>query len=244
MKRILMGTAAAILLIIGCGAAHAESGKGVEAGVQMWVNEWTHDVPTRIVGGQLQPGGSITSDAAVLLGPAIEVKFPNHFFVDASYLFSVSDYTFSDNFNTTFNDERQDANLAIGYMIVPEFGVLAGYKNSRFKEKETGIESTVYGPLIGMIGIAPMYYNSAFYGRLDYLFTRFKQSGGVDAFSGAAVQGFREDSPGWILEVGFKFDFTREFNGRIGYRYETNEGSNSNVRDSFSGPIFGGMVAF
>lgn len=244
MKRILIGVVSALLLVAGSGAAGAETGKGVEAGVQMWINEWTHDVPTRIVGGVFMPGGSITSDTTVLLGPAIEVKFPNHVFVDASYLFSVSDYTFSDNFGTVFNDERQDANVAIGYMIVPEFGVLAGYKNSWFKEKETGIEDTVYGPLIGIIGIAPMYGNAAFYGRLDYLFTRFKQSGGVDAFSGAAVQGFREDSPGWTIELGFKVNFTREFNGRIGYRYETNEGSTSNVRDSFSGLILGGMVAF
>jgi opacity protein-like surface antigen len=228
MKRILIGVVSALLLVAGSGVAHAEVSRGVEAGVQMWVNEWTHDVPG---------AGSITSDATVLLGPAIEVKFPNHVFLDASYLFSVSDYTFSNNFSTIFNDERQDANLAIGYMIVPEFGVLAGYKNSWFKEKETGIEDTVYGPLIGMIGIAPMYWNGAFYGRLDYLFTRFKQSGG-------GVDGFREDSPGWTIELGFKIDFTREFNGKFGYRYETNEGSNSNVRDSFSGPIFGAMVAF
>jgi hypothetical protein len=237
MKRILIGIVSALLLVAGGGMAGAEQGKGVEAGVQMWINDWTHDAPSRIVGGVFTPGGSITSDTTVLLGPAIEVKFPNHFFVDASYLFSVSDYTFSDNFGTVFNDERQDANLTIGYMIVPEFGVLAGYKNSWFKEKETGIENTVYGPLIGMIGIAPMYYNAAFYGRLDYLFTRFKQSGG-------GIGGFQEDSPGWDFEVGFKVDFTREFNGKIGYRYETNEGSNSNFRDSFSGLILGGMVAF
>ena len=224
MKRILMGTAAAILLIMGCGAAHAEAGKGVEAGVKMWVNEWTHDVPG---------AGSITSDTTVLFGPAIEVKFPNRVFVEASYLFSLSDYTFSS--DTTFNDKRQDADVAIGYMIVPEFGVRAGYKSSVFKEKETGIKDTVYGPLIGMIGIAPMYYNAAFYGKLDYLFTRFKQTGPV---------GFQEDSPGWILEFGFKVDFTREFSGTFGYKYETNTGNNSDVQDSFSGLIFGAMVGF
>ncbi len=227
MKRILIGVFSALLLVAGSGAASAETGKGVEAGVKMWINDWTHEVPG---------AGSITSDTTVLLGPAIEVKFPNHVFVDASYLFSVSDYTFSDSFGTVFNDERQDANLAIGYMIVPEFGVLAGYKNYWIKEKETGIEDTVYGPLIGMIGIAPVYFNAAFYGRLDYLFTRFKESG--------ALGGFKEDSPGWTIELGFRIDFTREFNGRFGYRYETNEGSNSNVRDSFSGLIFGAMVAF
>ncbi len=223
MKRILIAAVTALLLT-GSGVARAASGKGVEAGVQMWINEWTHDVPGV---------GSITSDSAVLLGPAIKVKFPNNAFFDASYLFSVSDYTFSN--DTIYNDERQDANAAIGYMIVPGFGVLAGYKNSAFKEKETGIKDTVYGPLIGMIVIAPTDVNSSFYGKLNYLFTRFKQQ---DAFGG-----FQEDSQGWIFEFGFKFDFTREFNGTIGYKYETNTGSNSNIEDSFSGLTFGAMFA-
>ncbi len=224
MKHILMGVIVA-MLVLGSGAARAEAGKGVEAGVRMWINDWTHDVPGV---------GSITSDSTVLFGPVIKVKFPNHVFVDASYLFSVSDYTFSS--DIIYNDDRQDADVAIGYLIVPEFGVMAGYKNTSFKEKETGIKDTVYGPTVGMIGIAPMYYNAAFYGKLDYLFTRFKQQ---DAFGG-----FQEDSPGWILEVGFKFDFTREFHGTFGYKYETNTGSNSNIEDSFSGLIFGGMFVF
>ncbi len=225
MKRILIGAVSAMLLATGSGAARAEAGRGVEAGVQMWVNQWTHDVPGV---------GSITSDTTVLFGPAVEVNFPNHVFVDASYLFSVSDYTFSN--DTIYNDERQDANVAIGYMIVPEFGVLAGYKNSTFKEKETGIKDAVYGPLIGMIVIAPMYVNASFYGKLNYLFTRYKQSG--------AFGGFQEESPGWTFELGFKFDFTREFYGTFGYKYETNTGSNSNIVDSFSGIIFGAMFAF
>lgn len=225
MKRILTGAVTALLLVMCSGYARAEAGTGVEAGFQMWVNEWTHDVPG---------AGSITSDTTVLFGPAIEVKFPNNVFVNASYLFSLSDYTFSS--DMIYNDERQDANAAIGYMIVPGFGVLAGYKNSTFKEKETGIKDTVYGPVIGMVVSAPMYVNASFYGRLDYLFTKFKQS---DAFGG-----FQEDSPGWTFELGFKFDFTREFHGTFGYKYEMNEGSESNVRDSFSGLIFGAMFAF
>jgi opacity protein-like surface antigen len=230
MKRMLIGVVSVLLLVAGSGTTSAEERNGVEAGIRMWINDWTIDEPL---------AGSITSDTTVLLGPAIEVKFPNHVFLDASYLFSLSDYTFSDNVSFISNFERQDANLAIGYMIVPEFGLLAGYKNSWVKEKERGIEQTVHGPLIGMIGIAPIYYSAAFYGRLDYLFTRFKQSGAVAL---NAIN--REESPGWTIEFGFKFDFTREFNGRIGYRYETNEGSNTNVRDSFSGLILGGMVAF
>jgi hypothetical protein len=225
MKRILRVVLAALLLAAVCGTAQAEAGNGVEAGVMMWVNQWTHDVPG---------SGSITSDSTVLFGPAIEVKFPNHVFVDASYLFSLSDYTFSN--GAIYNDDRQDADVAIGYMIVPEFGVLAGYKNSTFKERETGIKDTVYGPLIGMVVIAPMAINAAFYSKLNYLFTRFKQQD--------ALGSFQEDSPGWTFEIGFKVGFTREFSGTFGYRYETNTGSNSNIQDSFSGLIFGAMLAF
>jgi len=227
MKRILIGVAAALLLIAGSGAVRAEESNWVEAGVKWWVNDWTHDDPRF---------GSITSDTTVLFGPEIKVKFPNHVFVEASYLFSLSDYTFSDNFNTTFNDDRQDANVAIGYMIVPEFGVLAGYKNSVNRTKETGIQDTVDGPVIGMVLNAPMYYNASFYGKLNYLFTRFKQQGG-------GINGFQEDSPGWMWEFGFKVAFTRQFYGTFGWRYETNTGSNSNVQDSFSGLIFGATLA-
>jgi len=224
MKRIFIGAVAALLLIAGSGAVHAEPGNGVEAGFQMWINDWTHYVPG---------AGSITSDYTVLIGPEVRVKFPNHAFVEASYLFSLSDYTFSS--DRIYNDERQDANVSIGYMIIPEFGVLAGYKNSIFRERETGIKDTVYGPVIGMIGIAPMSFNTSLYGKLNYLFTRFKQED--------ARGGFQEDSPGWTFEFGLKFAFTRGSYGTVGYKYETNRGSNSNIEDSFSGFIFGAMFA-
>lgn len=225
MKRILLGVISVLLLVAGSGTARAGEDKGVEAGFKMWINDWTHDVPG---------AGSITSDTTVLFGPALEVKLPNHVFVEASYLFSLSDYTFLS--DMIYNDERQDADVSIGYQIVPEFRVMAGYKKSSFKEKETGIKDTVYGPLIGMIGIAPLSYNAAFYGKLDYLFTRFKQQGG-------GLDGFEEDSPGWTLELGCKFDFTRVFSGTFGYKYETNTGSNSDIQDSFSGLIFNAMFA-
>jgi len=221
MKRMLVGAVAALLMIVGSGAAYAENGNGVDLGVKMWVNWWTHDDPQF---------GSITSDMTALLGPEIKVRLSNRAFVEASYLFSLSDYTFSS--GVVYNDDRQDANVAIGYMIVPEFGVRAGYKNSENQTRETGIRDTVYGPFIGMVVIAPMYYNAAFYSKFDYLFTRFKQTGG-----------FQEDSPGWIVEFGFNVNFTRSSYGTFGYKYETNRGSNSGVEDSFSGLIFGATFA-
>ncbi len=220
MKRIFIGVAAALMLIAGSGSAHAQEGAGVELGLKMWINDWTRD----------EPGfASNTSDSTVLLGPAIEVKLPNYFFLEASYLFSTADYDFPD---TGEKIERQDLDAAIGYMIVPGFGVLGGYKNSSFKPRDTGSTFTVSGPVIGIIGIAQVDPYLSFYGRFNYLFTTFDQGD------------FREDSPGWIFEFGVKYAFTREFLGSIGYKYETNEGNDSNVRDTFSGLTLSGMVAF
>ncbi len=219
MKRILIEIAAAMLLIMGAGAGRAE-GAGVEVGIKMWINDWTQDVPGF---------GSITSDSAVLLGPAIAVKPGDRVFGEASFLFSTSDYTFN---ATATNIERQDVDLTIGYMVIPEFGVSAGYKNSSFKERETGFKSTVDGPVLGVIGIAPVAPDLSFYGKFNYLFTKF---------DGEFI---REDSPGWIFEFGIKFAFTREFLGTLGYKYETNEGNTTNIRDAFSGLTLSAMVGF
>ena len=222
MKRILIGAVAALLLIAANGAALAQERTEVEVGVKFWFNDWTQDAPG---------SPSATSDTAVLFGPTIEVTFPNHVFMEGSYLVSTSDYNFS---NAQF--DRQDLELSVGYMIVPAFGVLAGYKNSDFNENLTGEKDTVSGPLIGIIGIARVDPYLSFYGKFDYLFTRFKATvGGLT---------FEEGNPGWIFEVGIKFAFTREFLGTIGYKYETYEGNDTNVQDSFSGLTLGGLVRF
>jgi opacity protein-like surface antigen len=229
MKRILIGAVAALLLIAANGAALAQERTEVEVGVKFWFNDWTRDQPIF---------GSTTSDTTVLFGPTIEVKFPNQVFLGGSYLVSTSDYDFPD--GTRF--DRQDLELEIGYMIVPGFGVLAGYKNSSFKERaglDVGLEDTVSGPLIGIIGIARVDPYLSFYGKFDYLFTRLKETGGAGPGSV-----FEEGNPGWIFEFGVKFAFTREFLGTIGYKYETYEGNDSNVRDSFSGLTLGGLVRF
>jgi hypothetical protein len=224
MKRIFIGAAAVLLLIAANGAALAEESTKVEVGVKFWFNDWTHDVPGL---------PSITSDTTTLFGPTIEVKFPNQVFVEGSYLVATSDYSFPDGTRV----DRQDLEASIGYMIVPEFGVLAGYKNSDFKDNFTGEKDTVSGPLIGIIGIAQVDPYLSFYGKFDYLFTRFKATGG-------GLPAFEEGSPGWIFEFGVKFAFTREFLGTIGYRYETNTGNDSSVQDSFSGLTLGALVKF
>jgi opacity protein-like surface antigen len=223
MKRFLCVIVIALLLIAGVPPVHAADGTKIEAGIKMWLNNWHRDQPGFV---------GISSDSTMLLGPAVEAKLGERVFLEASYLFSTADYRFSE---TGDNISRQDADLAVGYLVVPEFGLFAGYKQATFKWA-TGVKETLSGPVMGIVLQAPMDPWLTFYGRLLYLFTEFEQddAGMVN----------REDSPGWGLEFGLKYTFTRQFLGSIGYRYEENTGNKSDATDSFSGLTFGAMIRF
>lgn len=197
-----------------------------DVGLKMWLNSWHQDSPG---------SGGITSDTTMLIGPTFEARFTNNLFLETSVLVSTADYAFPQP-GGSVNIDRQDFDIALGYMVAPGFGLLAGYKDSTFHESATGIQSTVSGPIIGVLGIAPVDEQLSFYGRLDYLFTEFSTN---DPLSVS-----REDSPGWLVDVGMRYAFTRGFSGSIGYRYETNEGNVTHVRDSFSGLTLGGMFTF
>lgn len=214
-------------LVLAAGSAPADAGEGmqIEAGIKMWLNSWSRDKPGYT---------GVSSDSTMLLGPAVEAKFGERVFVEASYLFSTADYRFSETDN---NLSRRDADLAVGYLVVPAFGLFAGYRESAFEEKKTGYKSTLSGPVTGIVLQAPMDPWLTFYSRLFYLFTQFEQTG-----AGAALQ--EEDSPGWGLAFGLKYVFTRQFAGSIGFRYEENTGKESDVSDSFGGLTMSAMILF
>jgi hypothetical protein len=224
MKRSFSVIVFALLLFAGAPPVHAGDGTKIDAGIKMWLNNWHRDQPGFI---------GISSDSTMLLGPAVDAELGEQIFLEASYLFSTADYRFSE---TGDNVSRQDADIAVGYRVVPGFGLFAGYKYATFKWAATGIKETLSGPSLGMDAQARMDPMLTFYGRLLYLFTRFEQDG--------AGTVFQEDSPGWGLEFGLNFAFTRQFLGSIGYRYEENTGNKSDVTDAFSGLTFGAMLRF
>ena len=225
MKGILVSVIPVLLLAAGAPAVSAQEAPGVEAGFKMWVNDWTHSVP----GGE-----SIRSDSAVLLGPAVSAHFGNGLFAEGSYLFSASDYGFSN--ANTFTIDRQDVDVSVGYMIIPEFGFTAGYKNSFFNDRTNGIKDRVFGPQLGVVGRTFVDEDLSFYGKLNYLITKFRQEDALGILE--------EDSPGWIFEFGAKLRFSPQFSGALGYKYETNQGNTTQIEDSFSGLTLGGMWSF
>lgn len=227
MKRIISGIMMALLLVVMSGAARAEEekveGTVIKAGIKMWMNSWKREAPGT---------ESMKSNNILLVGPSIEAELNDRFFVEASYLFSASDYKFTEAGVTTEFD-RSDLDLALGTNLNRYVGAMIGYRNSAFKEKETGAKESLYGLFYSVRGSAPLNETISLYGKLTYLSTRFKAEGQA-----------REEAPGWIAEAGIKYAFNKELTGDLGYKYETTKGKDSSIKDTFTGVTLGVMYAF
>ena len=227
MKRIASGVVAALLFLTMSAGARAEEGKseGVEvtAAVKAWMNQWKRSDPA---------AESKTSNSIILIGPAIEVEFPVGIFVEASYLTSMADYKVSEA-TGDIKFSRTDIDLAAGYMFNHNVGAFVGYRNSEFKEKDSGAKETLSGTLLGVRGSVPVSEAFSVYGKATYLFTNLKPS---DADS--------EQAPGWIAEAGLKYAFTKAFAGALGYKYETTKTKDSKIEDTFTGATLDVMYTF
>jgi len=232
MKRILVGVVAALLLIgvSGAvraeeGAVHAQEGIEVEVGVKAWFNKWKRELPT---------DETSRSKCSRLFGPTVEVKLPVHIFAEASYMTSLNDYRVNEAVGQKKFD-RKDIDAAVGYAITPAVSVLAGYKQSKFKE-ESGNKETAYGPIAGVRGSLALNEKTSFYGGLNYLLTKLK----VEDAAGAVT----EKSPGWIAEFGVNYEVAAHTGVDLGYKYETTKGKDSKIKDTFAGLTLGVKYAF
>jgi len=232
MKKCLIAVVIAVSALWS-GMVFAGEGVEVAAGVKAWYNEWTNDDPA---------SGKTEFDASLLIGPAIEVKFPNHIFVEASYLLSVTDYE-STFFIHKLTAERKDLDLIAGYDFSPAFGVFVGYK-SVTTEWDMDLSGTIIdkgsvdltGPTVGIRGNLALNKTASLYGNASYLFTKSesKDSGGT----------LKEDAPGTIFELGAKVAFSKALSGTLGYKVESTEGDKSKTKDTFAGFTLGVMYSF
>jgi len=226
VNRIGLVIPAVVLMFVMNGAVCAAERVSIEAGINLWFNDWSREVPGF---------GAITSDTAMLIGPVIHAEFANGAIAEASYLAAGSDYRFTHTFIDRKTD-RRDSAFAAGYMVIPEFRLLAGYKKSLLTDLDRRTNAVLSGPFIGARADLYAEPRLAFYIMANYLFTKLKQ----DEPAGH----FQEKSPGWACEFGFRSFFTGKFTGTIGYKFETNRGRDSHMQYIFSGFTLGSMLAF
>ena len=232
MKKCLIVVMIAVVALW-CGVVFAGEGVEVEAGVKAWNNEWTSDDPV---------SGKTKFDASLLIGPAVEVKFPNHIFIEASYLVSVTDYE-STFFIHKLTARRKDLDVAVGYDVTPAFGAFVGYKSVAM-DWDMDLSGTIIdkgtkdltGPMAGIRGRIELNKTFSIYGNASYLFTKIENKDSMGTTS--------EKAPGTVFELGAKAVFSKALSGTLGYKVESTKEDKTNVKDTFSGFTLGVMYAF
>lgn len=233
MKKSIIGIAA-VLLVVCTGLAYGNEKEGVEveAGVKGWYNKLELK----------DPDGTLKFDSTMLLGPAVEVKLPDHIFFEASYLMSLADYKYSQPV-AKVELERKDFDIAAGYQLIPQLAVYAGYKSATSDSTATSIfgdridaTTKLYGFLVGLRGNVPVSETVSVYANAAYLKTRSQ-------FSDFEVSE-TEAAPGYDVELGLKLQIAKQVSGSLGWRRESTKGKVSKEEETFSGVTFGALYAF
>lgn len=227
MKRMVSAVMAMLLVLAMSGAAWAEGGTEVSVGVKSWYNSGKRTY-------QGEEGWK--TDSILLVGPAIEVEFSNHVFIEGSYMVSASNYKYTHADVMTVEFDRKDMDLAAGYQFNHNVGVFAGYRTVELKFKGEDYKESSNGAVVGIRGAAHLSEGLSAFGKFSYLFMTAKAT-----FAGESET---EKAPGWVAEAGLKYAFTKGLAGSLGYKYETVEGKDSEIKDVFTGFTLDVMYTF
>lgn len=221
------------LFIVSGSVAFAEDTKAT-IGLRGWVNSW--EITDSV-------GDSIKSDDSVLMiGPYVNVRFDNNWFLGGSLLTTMSDYEFS------YADcvgcggipgmetlSRTDIDLMAGYMFTPRFGAFFGYKSiSGDYKDEWPLGSTwatgsfdITGPGIGILGNIPLSDSVALYGSLSYMWLDFELT--IEGYSAS------EDMTGSSFEIGLAFVLDPQWSANVGIKSQVLTGEDTDLEHSFAG---------
>jgi hypothetical protein len=235
MKKVIV-----VVLVFAClfmaTASYAAETK-VSVSLKGWYNSWEEEDDTT---GQTFDFGS-----ALLVGPAINVKFGNGVFLGGSFMKSTSDYESTNVIfiGDTLTIERQDVDLTAGYMFNPYFGAFIGYKSIEGDATlSMGGSSAdlgtlkLTGPGVGIMGNYAFNEMIALYGSLAFMKIdyEFEPAGGGTTDT--------DDLTGASFEIGLAFAFTQNFSGNIGIKSQSFSGDF--YTDTFTGPTFGLTYTF
>jgi hypothetical protein len=238
MKKLSMVVIAALMMMF-TSTAFADDTK-VTVGVKAWQNKWEE---------KYESGGNSTTydfGSSLMVGPTLNVRFSNNWFVGASYLVTTKDYETN---NFAFDGDkltvsRKDLDLFAGYMFIPQFGMFFGYKSisndAKYTYTPAGLNNTnlgdwdLTGPGIGILGNIPLNDTIALYGNLAFMFMKSK-------FTYPDGSSDKTDLTGASLEAGVAFAFGESFSANVGYKAQSFSGDDDyggTSTDTYSGLTF------
>jgi hypothetical protein len=213
----------------------------VTVSLKAWSNDWEEEA-------SYADGTSETFDigSAIMVGPALNVRFDNNMFAGVTYLATTSDYEFQ-NSNIppdTIGIDRKDLDLTVGYMFTPRFGMFIGYKSIDASATFTApppvadaFDLTLKGPGIGILGNIPLTNSVALYGNLALMSIKEKFE-----FSAAAGGGSSSsDMVGASTEVGVAVAFSEAFSGNLGIKFQSFAGEEDEFGDQYT-ETFSGLT--
>lgn len=241
MRIRLMGILIVVMLV-SAAAAFADETK-VSLGLKAWHNKFEEETD----------GQTIDFGSSLMLGPSLNVRFSNNWFVGASYLVTTKDYETED--FVFVGDElsisRDDLDLVAGYMFTPNFGAFFGYKSitadASYTFTSMGINDVdllsweLTGPGIGVLGKIPLSDVVALYGNLAFMW----MDSTVTFTDGSPSES--EDLAGASVEAGVAFSFAERMSANIGVKAQSFSGDDDagvETTDSFSGLTFGANYTF
>lgn len=238
MKKLLVFFILSMFVFMS-GMAFAEDTK-VSVAIKAWQNSWeeTDDIT----------GETFDLGSALMVGPAVNIKFSNNMYLGLSYMKSMSDYEATNAFFTgdKMTIDRSDADFVAGYMFNPYFGAFVGYKSIKgdvnytyaplgFNYEKLGSQ-TIRGPGIGIQGNYPFNETVALYGSLAIMNMDWELSYTDGSPSDT------DDVAGAALEIGLAFALSNYFSANIGYKSQAFSGDN--YTDTFTGVTFGATYTF
>ncbi len=211
-------------------------------GVKAWANKWDWKIENASGTSKTWDNGN-----ALMVGPSLNVRFGDHFFVGATYLKSMKDYESGD-WGTasagTMSFERKDLDLTMGVMFSRYFGFFAGYKTveapATYTNPVSGYSNAGWGswklkgPGLGLVASIPLGGSAALYGNLAFM--KMKREWNTPGGSSPSY-----DKTGGSIEMGAALAFTQSFSGTLGYKVQSftgDEGTQTHTH-TFSGLTLG-----
>jgi len=232
MKKLIM-VLVGVFMLANATTSFAET--KVTVSLKAWSNDWEEKA-------SYAGGTSETFDigSAVMVGPALNVRFDNNMFAGVTYLATQSDYEYTVA-PDTLSIDRKDLDLTVGYMFTPRFGMFVGYKNIDASAKYTSpppvadaFDLTLKGPGIGILGNIPLTNSVALYGNLALMSIKekFEWAGGGTSSS---------DMVGASTEVGVAVAFSEAFSGNLGIKFQSFAGEEDEYGDQYT-ETFSGLT--
>ncbi len=136
----------------------------ISAGVRAWANSWES---WNVDGNSVV---QYNSDQKVAFTPVVQVRLGNVYAM-GSYL-AETKYELKSSTATIGDASRKEADVAVGYYVLPSLGAALGYKS--LKQTFGSTQYTWSGPTLSMSGSAPLGNGVLLYGSAGYGFLKGK----------------------------------------------------------------------